>query len=158
VTRLAARTFTSGATLSSFNLDLSSHAKHGFFESDSDGRLEIPSRLSACLRSWSATEKCVENIAETAESVTRVEAACALTTTARCGMAESVVLLPSFWVGKDLVGLVDLFEFNACIRAFIAVWMELKGLFSERLANVLFRGIAVDLKNLVVVAFGGHGS
>ena len=62
-----------------------------------------------------------------------------------------VVLGSLIAVREHLVGLVDLFEFFFCAWVFVAVWMELHGLFAEGLTDVLFTNAPRHTENIVII-------
>ena len=72
---LAPRPVASCALFAPVDLDLFGHAEHRVFEGDRDGRLQVSPGLGSRLRSWTATEKGIEDVAEAAEDVAAVEAA-----------------------------------------------------------------------------------
>jgi hypothetical protein len=122
---------------------------------DLDAGAEVRTGLRAGATAGGAAEEGVEDVAEPAEALVALEAlrTCATDT----GSTEAVVARALLGVTKDLVRGVDLLELGLRLRILVAVRVEVHGETTERLLQVILRGIPRDAEDGVEVGtFSGH--
>src|ERR1035437_182555 len=101
-----------------------------------------------------AGEERIEEIAEAAEAL--AEGRSRATHVAQSGGPDHVVDLAPFWIGQDLVGLVDLLEPPHRLGLGVDVGVPLLGELAEGALDVGLGRVSLDAENFVVASLGGH--